>query len=403
MYGVIAYNRDNVVAGTGRPYSVNNPNRWKAGNTTLAPTGLGLLASGNYMADLNAFYCPTGSAYDANTPGLGPPAGWGGAPFGVAGSYSSDFLTMEVMCGNIGSFFVNTAPSNLKLLGGTDAQYLTHGDLTSTVAFCDVYNGWGGFSAGGLIPWNCVFSGGQPATQWTQGAAPGADTAYDGCAGSIVIGCSYAYRNQSYTDAGEHIMSRMWSCGADAERLGANDVFPTLYIPGAGAADPTGAIGWYNRMPSPRFVQMHSLCPERKTTKTLGSLSIASDRFDTHICGPQFFNNWWGWNFPTSIPGAGMYGHKVGYNVLFGDGHVAWYPDPQQWWIWEFNRITSSGDRPMGNDSNQGDGSVWRNENGGWGGSGYGYGTGIFTIFDDWANGEAVPGFYMGGNPTSGL
>ena len=33
-------------------------------------------------------------------------------------------------------------------------------------------------------------------------------------------------------------------------------------------------------------------------------------------------------------PGDGFYGHDDGYNVLFGDGHVGWYADPQQELIW---------------------------------------------------------------------
>ena len=34
-------------------------------------------------------------------------------------------------------------------------------------------------------------------------------------------------------------------------------------------------------------------------------------------------------------PGSGFYGHREGYNVLYGDIHVSWYGDPRgkfAWW-----------------------------------------------------------------------
>ncbi len=103
-----------------------------------------------------------------------------------------------------------------------------------------------------------------------------------------MIGCSYGYRNQADSNGGTHITQTMWSCRTIPCQLGGPGAngggnFPSLYIPGSGAADPTGTLGYYNRMPSPRFVQLQNTCPERKTTKMLGSLSVAADRFDTHI------------------------------------------------------------------------------------------------------------------------
>ena len=34
------------------------------------------------------------------------------------------------------------------------------------------------------------------------------------------------------------------------------------------------------------------------------------------------------------VPGDGMLAHKDGYNILYGDGHVTWMGDPNQFWIW---------------------------------------------------------------------
>ena len=36
------------------------------------------------------------------------------------------------------------------------------------------------------------------------------------------------------------------------------------------------------------------------------------------------------WESYNNLPGQGAYAHKDGYNVLYGDGHAAWYGDPDQ-------------------------------------------------------------------------
>jgi prepilin-type processing-associated H-X9-DG protein len=424
-YGVIAYNHDNVLnqstymlstvstTGYAMPTGVLNP--WSAGNLTLAPTGLGMLAAGNYVRDLQVFYCPTGQAYDADVESF------------VGGYQNSDmqapqqsgWVTYECFCGQAAGFnMVNTSLVNLKLLGGTDSYYLTHGDLTSLA----VTTNNGGYEVGnwgevGLLPITAFGevlwggSGTPPVSEWNQNGLTDQPDPYDG--GGVAIGCSYAYRNQSYTDAGMHVIHRLWSCGCAADMLTTN--FPNLYIPGSGAADPSGALGWYNRMPSPRFVQEQNACPERKTTKMLGSLSIAADRFDTHMNKglPLLYlsGNWSDTGLagypPRSMPGMGWYGHKVGYNVLFGDGHVAWNGDPQQWWVWEWNAIgTAAGAGTMSNAVTgwglpAGNDAASDNDPAAPGGVAtypgtLGNGAGIFTLFDDVADHEATSGFYMG-------
>jgi prepilin-type N-terminal cleavage/methylation domain-containing protein/prepilin-type processing-associated H-X9-DG protein len=399
-YGVIAYNRDNVLD-PGK-LQVDTPSNWTAGNTTLAPTGLGMLAAGNYIKDLQVFYCPTGQAYDVNVDSI-----FGGYTNGYMNMQGWDDAPAWMGDGNFIEQYVNTSLANLKLLGGTDSFYLTHGDLTSVAMDVQHSGNWdrGGL---GLCEWGDANGGAQ---QYVAGSASGYGPfntcGYDGCSGSVVIGCSYSYRNQSYTDVGMHIKDRVWSCGCAPDMMPAN--FPSLYIPGTGAADPTGTQGWYNRMPSPRFVQMENACPERKTTKTLGALAIAADRFDTHYqrsVSMRELNNpsFWGGPVPSAIPGQGIYGHKVGYNVLFGDGHVTWNADPNEWWIWEWSIITTTAHsgagpyknattpwgRPNGNDV------VGSNPQNMGANGGLNYGAGIFTLFDDVANSEATSGFYMG-------
>jgi len=69
--------------------------------------------------------------------------------------------------------------------------------------------------------------------------------------------------------------------------------------------------------------------PVFKTQKQLGGRAIVTDGWgraaghDLPMHGPGI------------EPGDGFYGHSDGYNVLYGDWHVAWYGDPQQrimWW-----------------------------------------------------------------------
>jgi hypothetical protein len=440
-YGVIAYNHDNVVTAstgglttvttTGQTLPPNVAYPWSPGNLTLAPTGLGMLAAGNYIRDLQVYYCPTGQAYDADVES--PMGGWQNGDMQLVTTLDGT-AGWETFCG-LGpeEGYVNTSLGNIKMLGGTDSYYLTHGDLTA-VRWCMSINGngsgpwagnWGGTGLITISPFGCDGNGAPwsamlPSYEFNENATSAPTYSTDPYQGSgVAIGSSYAYRNQSYTDAGMHIIHRLWSCGCAADMLSTN--FPTLYIPGSGAADTTGTMGYYNRMPSPRFVQEQNACPERKTTKTLGSLAIASDRFDTHINkGFQLTSLAGDWALhsgsyagvglhgqaPSAYPGAGFYGHKVGYNVLFGDNHVAWNGDPQQWYVWEWNSVTTAvygsmtnaitpWGLPAGNDAASDNDPCSGSMTGFYPGT-LGGGAGMFTLFDDVANHEATSGFYIG-------
>jgi prepilin-type processing-associated H-X9-DG protein len=404
FYGVIAYNRDSVF--DGNTNMIDTPANWVAGNCTLGPTGLGLLASGNYIGDLQTLYCPTGQAYDASIP---PGSDLSSGTAWWCSNSPEWWYSGESAAGQSGGMWINTSVQNLKLLGGTDSKYLTHGDLTSVAHNCS--NGRSIADYGSLFPWSGNYGGMDQYVQPPAGTPPtatGTYVAYGGSGNSVVIGCGYAYRGTAHSSSGLHITQNLWSCRTTSAQLNGN--FPSLYIPGSGAADPTGVNHFYDRMPSPRFVQLQNTCPERKTTKQLGSLSVASDRFDTHM---YTFNlgggdRWYANPFPFPIAGMGAYGHKVGYNVLFGDGHVSWDADPQQWWAWSFNKNMHCS--AYGHNATQAppsfSGDVIANcatdINGGCpnfagGACGtFGYGMGIFTMFDDKFNNEAVPGFYLG-------
>jgi len=62
-----------------------------------------------------------------------------------------------------------------------------------------------------------------------------------------------------------------------------------------------------------------------KTQKLLGGRAIVSDSFSRqHIAQDA-----------VELPGVGQYGHRDGYNVLYGDWSAKWYGDPQtriMWW-----------------------------------------------------------------------
>jgi len=65
--------------------------------------------------------------------------------------------------------------------------------------------------------------------------------------------------------------------------------------------------------------------PTFKTQRALGDRAIMCDSFE------KDFNQSADLTItPRTRPGAAIYGHRDGYNVLYGDGHAAWYGDPQQ-------------------------------------------------------------------------
>ncbi len=103
-----------------------------------------------------------------------------------------------------------------------------------------------------------------------------------------------------------------------------------------------------------RYVANEVWVPVFKTDKQLGGRALASDTFSsgirTNISGPSnlddYFDNGPG-NAPVACPAAdkarseglmgfGAFAHRDGYNVLYGDGHTAWFADSEQrlvyWW-----------------------------------------------------------------------
>jgi len=70
--------------------------------------------------------------------------------------------------------------------------------------------------------------------------------------------------------------------------------------------------------------------PPFKTVKLLAGRALAADDFWKGA--PTYNYVLMGAN--PLVPGMGASVHRDGYNVLYGDGSVAWYGDPQQRIIW---------------------------------------------------------------------
>ena len=285
---VIGYHCDSSVVGN-------------AGEPNLAPSGLGMLAVGGYLNDLNGLYCAMGRVYDRE---LNRPC------------YS-------------GSYWINTDVGNVKKLGGVSGKHLTHGDITWATDF--------------------------------------------GSQNAVALGCSYDYRNHPFT------------AGA-ASHADWNQPIYSMRCP-AYLMNDNGWTSWSEASgpPYPRFVKYQNACPPRKTQKMLGARSIVVDRFGKQSLGKPEVETWDGRTLFT-YPGDGMYGHKDGYNVLFGDGHTAWYGDPQQRIIWHVMPADYDGSTHFANASPLPGNNCYGMQN--W--YSLSYGVGYFHHFDAQVDGDII-------------
>ena len=69
-----------------------------------------------------------------------------------------------------------------------------------------------------------------------------------------------------------------------------------------------------------------------KSLRVVGGRALVTDAFTRFSTSET--------NYPTE-PGWGIHAHRVGYNVLAGDGHAAWRGDPQERTLWRLRH-----DRP---------------------------------------------------------
>ena len=119
------------------------------------------------------------------------------------------------------------------------------------------------------------------------------------------VACDYAYRNMTVTVG---YRNPVWN-----PAYGTSLVHPN-------------AQGWIKGT-RPQ-VQFQVGAPPFKTQKILGGRAIVADSFGNHFNETNYYS--WG----KLRPGDGWYAHRDGYNVLYGDGHVKWYGDPENRFVW---------------------------------------------------------------------
>ena len=79
--------------------------------------------------------------------------------------------------------------------------------------------------------------------------------------------------------------------------------------------------------------------PLFRTNRELAGRALVSDTFSKGCYTKDGAGRSWADHVTTAadtaaIAGIGLMGHRDGYNVLYGDGHAAWWGDPQQRVIW---------------------------------------------------------------------
>jgi hypothetical protein len=87
--------------------------------------------------------------------------------------------------------------------------------------------------------------------------------------------------------------------------------------------------------------------PMFKTTRVLAGRALVVDSFSKgaaydalgHQANQAPYNTLAG---SQMLVGMGMFGHRDGYNVLYGDWHAAWYGDPQQKILWHTQGVANA-------------------------------------------------------------
>lgn len=178
--------------------------------------------------------------------------------------------------------------SDLKTIGPFTARSLSHGD----------YAAWRrtmGWTSGVAYQttWHYNYYGTTP-EEWAK--------KYSSTAGNLSVGVAgnYMYRNTTFTQL---------------DPLYKNDSRQSLdnYLVNGALA-----VNWVR----PKM-RAYAGCPIFKTSKILGGRAIVSD---------DWTRTWQ--EYTSTKPGQGFYGHKDGYNVLYGDASVRWYGDPQAAFQW---------------------------------------------------------------------
>jgi len=106
---------------------------------------------------------------------------------------------------------------------------------------------------------------------------------------------------------------------------------------GAPTAHPDGGKGYLNPVvmgyTKPKQT-VYAGGPVFKTQKQLGNRALVSDSFSKHHTSNRTSGSYAQYQQEDGEFGCGIYAHREGYNVLYGDWSTKWYGDPQQRIIW---------------------------------------------------------------------
>ena len=280
---------------------VTVPGELSAGNFNCAPMGLGYLVDGNYMADAQVYYCPTSNGeMPCGAHNVG----------GLQGGHGGYILQAGIQ-----PYFNVWSTRAWKALGGFGREAFRYGnyaqvfaDISST---CNIYGFGGGDGASGRI------------------------------GRSVVVESDYAYRNVPFYLASPK--DRSQDAGDYTRRSPCIDVVP------------------YTK-PEVEFL---SSGPQFRAERMLGSRAIVADGFGSKACADKTGDTYPAAgpitgtrseddvvdNKPIPLPkvAMGWYGHRNGYNVLYGDGSTKWHADPEREIIWFMSRF-DAGDTVNGTD-----------------------------------------------------
>jgi len=243
------------------------------GHLQMGPVGLGFLVEGNYVPDARTFFCPT--AGDAMPPDQFDnyttyQASWGSPRYALPGAA--------------------TTLGHLRRAGGYDHQTLAYGDW-SWLPYCADGNPWFG------NPYK------DDAT-WFYG---------------LMVQCSYNYRN------------------VPCKLAWANQTWTSPLNKGITSTGKDYQSTAYMTTTKP-MVPAKAGCAPFRTQKFLAGRAIVSDTFSWQNTCSQRVDPIYGgtatgtgWNI---LPGYGVYAHRDGYNVLYGDWSAKWYGDPQGRFMW---------------------------------------------------------------------
>ena len=277
--------------------------RFDPGNFNCAPMGLGYLLDNNYIGDAHVFYCPTSDG--AMPVGCHNP---GGAEWGDHGGWVLDSGTQPDV--NIWS------TRAWKTMGGFDRDAFRYGNyrahLQNVEPDADIYGYGNGDSVAGLLGYADFI--GRP----------------------LVLESDYAYRNVPAYLTNGMIPSTVYN--------GSDDPHPLLDQ----APYTKPQVSWLSGGPTFR------------TDKLLGGRAIVSDGFGSKACGNE------DGSVVLDVDGAiattaladtvggtqgelkslpevtmGWYGHRDGYNVLYGDYSTKWFGDPNREIMWFMSRFAA--------------------------------------------------------------